>query len=138
MRRLMTLTALGFVAIGCGGSGSESGQVAAVVKGYFSAYARGDGSGLCPLLTQSAQSKMVEVAESDEQELGRPPTVRACPEAVNFLGPVRLARSATVISVSIAGDNATVIVKLGGLHAGPVTLSRAASGWLIDKLPGET
>ncbi len=139
MRQLTTLALLTLLVSGCGGSGgvSESEQVAAVVHRYFSAYTRGNGTELCPLLTQSAQDKMVEVAESDEQELRRSSTVHTCVQAVRFFGRVVQAENAEVISASIAGTNATVTVKVGSLHAGSITLSRTAAGWLIEKLPGE-
>jgi hypothetical protein len=123
---------------GDGGSGgSENEQVSAVVLRYFSAYARGSGSELCPLLTRSAQDKMVEVVESDEKELGRPSTIHTCLQAAQFFGPVLQAENAKVISASITGTNATVTVKVGSLHGGSVALSKTAAGWRINKLPGE-
>ncbi|HEX3518498.1 MAG TPA: hypothetical protein VHT29_05640 [Solirubrobacteraceae bacterium] len=140
MRRLTTLAMLTLLVSGCGGGeagASETGQVDAVVLRYFSAYARGSGAELCALLTRSAQHKMVEVVESDEQELGRVSSVRTCLQAVDFLGRVPQAENAKVISASIMGANATVTVKVGSLHAGAVTLSKTAAGWLVDKLPGE-
>lgn len=137
MRRLTTLAVLGLLVGGCGGSGSESEQVSAVIHRYFSAYARGSGTELCPLLTQSAQDKMVEVVESDEQELGRASTVHTCLQAVKFFGRVAQAENAEIVSASITGANATVTVKVGSSHAGSVTLSKTAAGWLINKLPGE-
>jgi hypothetical protein len=125
---------------GCGAGTSESAQVSSVVQRYFSSFARASGTELCPLLTQSVKDKMVEVVESDERELGRATTVRACSEAVKFFGGVDVAifKTAKVIAVSITGTSATVTVKVGSLHAGPVTLSKTAAGWLINRLPGET
>jgi hypothetical protein len=140
MRRLTALATLALLASGCGGGGSgvsEREQVSAVVLRYFSAFARGSGTELCPLLIQSAQDKMVEIVESDEHEAGRPGTVHTCLRAVQFFGPVRQSENAKVISASITGTNATVTVKVGSLHAGSVTLSKTAAGWLINKLPGE-
>jgi hypothetical protein len=140
MRRLTTVALLSMLVCGCGGGGnggSESAGVDAVVLRYFAAYARGSGTELCPLLTPSAREKMVEVVESDEQELGRPSTVHTCLEAVNFFGRVLQAEHTRVISTSITGINATVTVKVGSLHTGSVTLSKTAAGWLIVKLPGE-
>jgi hypothetical protein len=131
---------LALLVSGCGGSGgtgSENGQVSAVVLRYFSAYGRGSGTELCPLLTRSAQDKMVEVVESDEQELGRSSTVHTCLQAVQFFGPVVQAENAKVISSSITNTSATVTVKVGSLHAGSVTLSKTAAGWLINAFPGE-
>ena len=61
----------------------------------------------------------------------------SCLQAVQFFGRVRQADNAKVISASITGTNATVTVKVGRLHAGSVTLSKTAAGWLINKLPGE-
>jgi hypothetical protein len=141
MRRLTTLAVLALLVSGCGGGGSggsESEQVSAVVHRYFSSFARGSGTELCPLLTQSAQGKMVEVVESDEQELGRASTVHTCLEAVKFFGDVAVDKSAKVIGVSVTGANAKVTVKVGSFHAGSVTLSKTAAGWLINKLPGQT
>jgi len=140
MRRPTTLAVLALLVSGCGGGGggvSESEQVSAVVNRYFSAYARGSGTELCPLLTRNAQDKMVEVVESDEQELGRASTVHTCLQAVQFSGRVAQAENTEIISASITGTNATVTVKAGSLHAGSVTLSKTAAGWLINKLPGE-
>jgi hypothetical protein len=140
MRRLTTLAMLALLVSGCAGGGSggsESEQVSAVVLRYFAAYARGSGTELCPLLTRSAQDKMVEVVESDEKELGRSSTVHTCLQAVQFFGRVLQAENAKVISASITGTNATVTVKVGSLHAGSVTLSKTAAGWRINKLPGE-
>ena len=140
MRRLTTLAMLTLLVSGCGGSGSdapESGHVDAVVLRYFSAYARGDGAELCPLLTPSAQDKMVEVVDSDEQELRRSSAAQTCLQAVEFLGPVLQAEDANVLSTSITASKATVTVKVGTLHAGSVSLSRTPAGWLINKLPGE-
>lgn len=136
---LPALAVLALLVSGCGGRGetSESDQVSAVVDRYFSAYARGDGAELCPLLTQSAQDKMVGVVESDERELGRSSTVRTCLQAVQFLGRVRQAENTKILSVSIAGTDATVAVKVGSFHAGSVTLRKAAPGWQLDRLPGE-
>jgi hypothetical protein len=134
----MFALALPFAA-GCGTGASESEQVSAVVHSYFSSYARASGTELCPLLTASAQHRMVEVVESDERERGRAGTVGACPEAVQFFRgvDVSLFKSVNVLAVSITGTNATVTVKVGSLHAGLVFLSRTATGWLISKLPGE-
>jgi hypothetical protein len=81
---------------------------------------------------------MVEVAESDERELGRSITVRVCPGAVKFLGGGALFKSAKVIAVSTTGTNAIVTVKVGSFQPGSVTLSKTAAGWLVNKLPGET
>jgi hypothetical protein len=136
-RRIVALAVAALALTGCGAGASESEQVSSVVHRYFSSFARGSGTELCPLLTQSVQDKMVEVAESDERELRRSSTVRACPEAVKFLGGGTLFENAKVIAVSITGTNATVTVKVGSLHRGPVTLSKTAAGWLINKLPGE-
>lgn len=139
MRRLTTLAVLALLVSGCGGGGvSESEQVSAVVHRYFSSFASGNGTELCPLLTQSAQDKMVAVVESDERELGRVSTVHTCLDAVRFFGGVAVDRSAEVIDVSITGADAIVTVKVGNLHAGSVTLSKTAAGWLINKLPGQT
>jgi len=141
MRRLTTLAVLALLVSGCGGSGggvSESEHVSAVVHRYFSSFANGNGAELCPLLTQSAQDKMVEVVESDERELGRSDTVPTCPEAVKFFGRVALFKSAKVIAVSITGTNAIGTVKVGSFHTGSVTLSKTAAGWLINNLPGQT
>ncbi|HEY2719233.1 MAG TPA: hypothetical protein VGI52_06345 [Solirubrobacteraceae bacterium] len=141
MKRLTTLAMLTLLVSGCGGDGSEASEgkrVGAVVLHYFSAYARGSGAELCPLLTRSAQRKMVEVAGSDEQELGQSSAVHTCLQAVGFLGRVPQAENARVISTSITGTSAMVTVKAGGLPAGSVTLSETAAGWLINKLPGET
>jgi hypothetical protein len=140
MRRLTTLAMLALLVSGCGGSGSgapESAQVSAVVLRYFSAYARGSGTELCPLLTGSAQETMLEVVESDERELGRPSTAHTCLQAVRFFGPVLQAENTKVLSASIAGTNARVTVKVGNLHAASVFLSKTAAGWLISRLPGE-
>jgi hypothetical protein len=136
----MTPIVLALLLSGCGDSGagvSESSQVSAVVHRYFTAYARGSGAELCSLLTGSAQSKMVEVMESDEQELGRSGTVHTCIQAVQFFGRVAQAENTEIISASITGTNAIVTVKAGSLQAGSVTLSKTAVGWLITKLPGE-
>jgi len=140
MRRLRTLAMLALLVSGCGGSGSgvpESAQVSAVVLRYFSAYARGSGTELCALLTGGAQEKMVEVVESDERELGRPNTVHTCLQAVRFFGRVLQAENTKVLSASITGTIATVMVKVGSLHAGSVSLSKTAAGWIISRLPGE-
>lgn len=143
MRRLTTLAAFAVFAGGCGSSGSgsgasESSQISAVVHRYFSAYAGGSGTELCPLLTQTAQDKMVEVVQSDERELGRSSAVHTCPEAVEFIGRVAQVENTKVLSVSITGTDAAVTVKAGNLHTGDVTLSKTATGWLINSLPGET
>ena len=144
MMRLLTVlaTVLALLVSGCGSEGTggigEREQVSSVVQRYFSSFARGDGAELCPLLTQSAQDKMVEVVESDERELGRSSTGSGCPEAVKFYGDVALFKNMKVIAASITGATATVTVKVGSLHSGPVTLSKTAAGWLIDKLPGQT
>jgi hypothetical protein len=142
MRRLTALaTALAILVTGCGSEGAggirESEQVGSVVHLYFSSLARGSGTELCPLLTQSARAKMVEVVESDERELGRSSTVPGCPEAVKFFGGVALFKNVKVTAVSITGATATVTVKVGTSHSGPVTLSKTAAGWLINKLPGQ-
>ncbi len=142
--RLLTVlaTVLALLVSGCGSEGAggirESEQVSAVVQRYFSSFARGSGTELCPLLTQSAQDKMVEVVDSDERELGRYATVAGCPEAVKFYGNVALFENAKIIAVSITGTTATVTVKVGSLHSGQVTLSKTAAGWLINRLPGQT
>jgi hypothetical protein len=139
MRRLTTLaTGLALLVSGCGGGVSEGDQVSSVVHSYFSSFARGDGTELCPLLNQRAKDEIVEVAESDERELGRSSTVRACPEAVKFFGGVAQFKNASVIAVSITGASATVTVKVGSFPAAPVTLSKTAVGWLFNKLPGST
>jgi hypothetical protein len=137
MKRLGTLGTLALLMSGCGGGGATSDQVSAVVLHYFSAYARGSGTELCPLLTQSARIKMVEVVASDEQEAGRPSTVHTCLQAAQYLGPVPQAEKAKVVSASVTGADSTVTVKVGSLRAGSVTLTKTAAGWLINKLPGE-
>ncbi|MGD0453219.1 MAG: hypothetical protein ABSB69_06440 [Solirubrobacteraceae bacterium] len=123
MRRLTALaTVLALLVSGCGSEGAgdirESEQVSSVVHRYFSSFARGSGTELCPLLTQSAQDKMVAVVESDERELGRSDPALACPEAVEFFRRVDMAPLADtkVIAVSITGTNATVTVKVGSFH----------------------
>ena len=145
MRRLTALgTMLTLLVSGCGSAGAggirESERVSSVVHRYFSSFALGSGTELCALLTQSAQDKMVAVVESDERELGRSDTARACPEAVEFFRRVDMSLLADtkVIAVSITGTTATVTVKVGSFHSGPVTLSKTAAGWLINKLPGQT
>ncbi len=143
MRRLTALaTVLALLVSGCGSEGAggirESEQVSSVVHRYFSSFTRGSGTELCPLSTQSAQDKMVDVVESDERELGRSSTVPGCPEAVKFYGGVALFKNAKVIAVSITGTTATVTVKVGSFHSGLVTLSKTAAGWLINQLPGQT
>jgi hypothetical protein len=131
---------------GCAGGGSgvpggeqvrEGEQVSAVVVRYFSALARDSATDVCPLLIGSAQRKMVEVVESDEQELGRSSTVHTCVQAARFFGGVPQFENAKVISASVTRTNATVTVKVGSLHVASVTLSKTATGWLINKLPGE-
>jgi hypothetical protein len=141
MRRLTTVAVLALLVGGCGSGGggvSESNQVSGVVHRYFSAYARGSGTELCRLLTQSAQDKMVEVVESDERELGRSSAAHACPEAVKFFGRVAQVENTKVLSVSITGTDAAVTVKAGSFHTGAVTLTKTPAGWLINRLPGET
>jgi hypothetical protein len=145
MRRLTALaTVLALLVSGCGSEGAgdirESEQVSSVVRRYFSSFAHGSGTELCPLLTQNAQDKMVEVVESDERELGRSDPARACPEAVEFFRRVDMASIADtkVIAVSITGTNATVTVNVGNLPTGSVFLSKTVAGWLIDELPGQT
>jgi hypothetical protein len=141
--RLLTVlaTVLALLVSGCGSEGAggmrESEQASSVVQRYFSSFARGDGTELCPLLTQSAQDKMVEVVDSDERELGRSSTLSGCPEAVKFYGDVALFKNTKVIAVSITGTTAIVTVKVGSLDSGPVTLSKTAAGWLINRLPGQ-
>ena len=66
---------------------------------YFSDFARGDGDGLCALLTAGAQATMVAVVESDERAEGHSGSARSCPEATRFLGPVSLYGDAKVLSV---------------------------------------
>ena len=68
--------------VGSEGAGGirESEQVSSVVHRYFSSFTRGSGTELCPLSTQSAQDKMVDVVESDERELGRSSTVPGTPK----------------------------------------------------------
>ena len=80
---------------------------------------------------------MVEVVDSDEQELGRSRTAHTCLQAVQFFGPVLQAEHTKILSVSITGTNATVTVKVGSLHAGSVFLSKTVAGWIISRLPGE-
>jgi hypothetical protein len=143
MRRLrVPAMVLALLVCGCGSEGAggipESEQVRSVVRRYFSAFARSSGTELCPLLTQSAQNKMVEVVESDERELGRSSTAPGCPEAVKFFGGGAVFKNVKVIAVSITGTTATVTVKVGSFHSGRVALSKTAAGWLINQLPGQT
>jgi hypothetical protein len=143
MRRPTALaTVLALLVSGCGSEGAgdirESEQVSSVVHRYFSSFARGSGTELCSLMTQSAQDKMVEVVGSDEREHGRARAVHTCFEAVAYFGGVALVKNTKIIAVSITGTTATVTVKVGNFHSGPVTLSKTAAGWLINKLPGQT
>lgn len=140
MKRLIAFAFCALLLGGCGGAragGSEAGPVSAVVNRYFSAFARGDGPGLCALLTPGAQATMVAVVDADEREAGRAGGPRSCTEAARSFGPVTLFDDAKVLSVSISGDAATAKVKVGGLHEASVTLSRTAEGWVLSKLPGQ-
>ncbi len=129
--------ALGALAIAaCGSSGAQNREVEATVRSYFSAFAAGNGSELCPLLSQRARRTLLEVVRSDERERGETRPVRSCPEAVQFFGLAGVPKNVRIIAMAVEGTEATVTVKVGSAHQGTVTLRRAGTGWVFDRLPG--
>src|SRR5271165_2464439 len=140
MVRPIAALAVGAVVLaGCGGA-SESEQVSSVVRRYHSAFAKGNASELCSLLTEQAKDELIEKLEAAVQNLGRPITVRTCPELVKYghelLGQEKIAEiaKAKVTAVSISGGSATVnVTEISGPTQ--TKLRKTVAGWLISKLP---
>jgi hypothetical protein len=143
-KRIAALVAVSTVLGGCGtGTKSETGQVSAVAHRWFSAFADGNGSELCSLMTDEAKQRLIHTESFDSGGSGR----RAnCSEAVKTLheGVIREAREAgrsdplaelrevKVTVLSQSGQKATARVTLPAGDVTDVPLSKTAAGWLIS------
>ena len=131
VKRLAITLAAAALSAGCGGASSRTDQVKSDWRAAASAMARGDGATACKYFTPAVSSTLSSSSGA------------SCQDAVSELAaPLTAAdraslANATITSVTVSGDNATITYKLTpGLSKlgfkGRSRLTRSSSGrWLI-------
>jgi hypothetical protein len=123
--------AVATAAAGCGSGGpDETGPVKSTVRAYVDAFVRGDGPGMCALMTPDTRVKFVKavraLAKTDD-------CAKATVAVRNAAGPKAIAamRGAQIRNVRIDGSNASVkLVASSGQSL--ATLRKERGKWRVS------
>jgi hypothetical protein len=125
------------VLAGCGSGAAGGGtDPSAVVKSYLNAFANGDGSTACSLLTPGARAQVLQGAKQFPQ-LGAKTCAQYVSKASSLTGSLKQTLSnATVGTASVSGNMATVSVsfKIGGqTESLPIHLTMLGGRWYVNQ-----
>jgi hypothetical protein len=131
--------------VGCGtGTGSERERISSVVRRFLVAFANGDGSAMCQLVSEHQRQRF-----SGEEVPGAPRAggLPSCPERVRLLraallrefraagrkgDPLAELRKAKVAVVSLTDLNAVARVTFPAGYVSDIPLAKTASAWVIS------
>jgi hypothetical protein len=118
-RTILPVLAVTLAVAGCGGGEPDQQQIESTITSYYKAFGSGDGAGACEQLTKGA-IKLLEKSAGGRKcpdvladALKRPDYARIAPKL----------KGAKVVTVKVAGDNATAVTRVPGAGANGASVS---------------